>query len=205
MRSPAPGKEHLHMLGADQLESSLSEKGLDGCGGHQLNISQWCDLVAKANILMGCIKQSTITSSMEVIPHLIQHWRGCSWSTVSSSGLTSAKNPWTYWAESSEEMWRWLRDWTISPVRENWGFFILEKSQEDLFTESQNHQVWKRSLRSCSPTITPATNITTPKPYPQVPHPDTSWTLPEVVTPLTIWATYSNAWPLCQWKFFSSI
>jgi len=49
-----------------------------------------------------------------------QHWWGHTWSTLSSSGLPSTREPWTYWRQSSEGQWRWLRDWNISPMKNDW-------------------------------------------------------------------------------------
>ena len=65
------------------------------------------------------------------------HWWGHTWSTVSSLGLPSTSEIWSYWRESSKGPWRWLRDWSISPMRKG--------------RESSDCAAWKREdLRAAS-------------------------------------------------------
>jgi len=47
-------------------------------------------------------------------------WWGHIWSIVSSSGLSSTRQIWSYWIESSEGPVRRLRDWSIFPIRHGW-------------------------------------------------------------------------------------
>ena len=43
------------------------------------------------------------------------------WSTLSSSGLPSSRKMSSYWRESSRGLWGWWGDWSMSPVRKDWG------------------------------------------------------------------------------------
>ncbi len=59
---------HRYGLGADLLERSSVEKGLEVPVDDRLAMSQQCALVAKkANRILGCIKSSAASRSREVI------------------------------------------------------------------------------------------------------------------------------------------
>ncbi|KAK4806877.1 hypothetical protein QYF61_012598 [Mycteria americana] len=59
---------HQYMLGATQLESSLSEKDLGVLMDTRLNMSQQCARTAKAaNSILGCIRKSVTSRLREVI------------------------------------------------------------------------------------------------------------------------------------------
>lgn len=45
-----------------------------------------------------------------------QCWWGHTWNALSSSGLPSTKEPWTYWSESNKEPQIWFRNWSVSPM-----------------------------------------------------------------------------------------
>lgn len=88
---------HQNILGATQLENSLTGKNL-GSRGHQVA----CELM-----MWPCIKGSQG-------PPLST---GDTCSAVPCVGLLSAREMWTCWRESSEEPREWWRDWSNSPVR----------------------------------------------------------------------------------------
>ncbi|XP_064901183.1 uncharacterized protein LOC135577216 [Columba livia] len=62
---------HQYRLGVDLLESSIAKKDLGVLVDNRLNMSQQCALVAKkANSVLGSIRMSVASRSMEVILHL---------------------------------------------------------------------------------------------------------------------------------------
>lgn len=54
-----------------------------------------------------------------------QCW-GHTWSSGASSGLPSIRDVRIYWSKSSAGPWKWLREWSTSPTKEQ-GLFSLEK------------------------------------------------------------------------------
>lgn len=46
-----------------------------------------------------------------------QHCWGHTWSSAYSYGLLSTREIRAYWRESNKGLWRWWRDWSISPVK----------------------------------------------------------------------------------------
>lgn len=75
-------------------------------------------------------RQSIASSSREVVLLFCSHCWCQPWSTVLSSELPISKETWMYWRELSEGLWRWLRDWSIFPMRKGW--------------ENLNCSVWRR-------------------------------------------------------------
>ncbi|KAK4829978.1 hypothetical protein QYF61_008109 [Mycteria americana] len=83
---------HQHMLGADQLGSSLAENDLGVLVDNKVTTSQQCTLAAKvANGFLGRIRKNIASRLREVIRPLTQHRCGHTWSAVSSSGLLSTR------------------------------------------------------------------------------------------------------------------
>ncbi|GAB0202831.1 hypothetical protein GRJ2_002748700 [Grus japonensis] len=58
---------HWYRLGVDLLGSSSAEKDLGVLVDNKLSMSQQCALVAKANGILGCMKNSVARSSKEVL------------------------------------------------------------------------------------------------------------------------------------------
>ena len=71
MQSPAPGEDnarHQPRLRADWMERRLAEKDLAFLVDNKLPMRQQCTLMAKAtNGILGCMRQSVVSRSREVI------------------------------------------------------------------------------------------------------------------------------------------
>ena len=63
----------------------------------KLTMSQWALEARKVNGILGSIWRIVASRSRALLA-LVRHM----WSTVSSSGLPSTRETWTYWSESSE-------------------------------------------------------------------------------------------------------
>ena len=76
---------YQYTLRADQLESSFAEKDQGVSVDSKLTISQQCPLTAKAaDSILGCIRQSVVSRSRDVILPLYSalvrpHLKGCVW------------------------------------------------------------------------------------------------------------------------------
>jgi len=74
------------------MENSLAEQDLQVLVGNKSMISQQCALAAKeANRLLVCIRQSTASRSVEVIPTLFSVLLRHIWSAVPSAGLPGTR------------------------------------------------------------------------------------------------------------------
>jgi len=94
---------HQYRLGATQLESSLAEKNLGIVVDTRLKRTQQCGLAAKkANGILSSIRQSIDSRFRKVIPPFHSAQGGHTWSSVSSSGLLSTREAWTYCRESNK-------------------------------------------------------------------------------------------------------
>ena len=84
---------HRYGLGADLLERSSVEKGLEVPVDDRLAMSQQCALVAKkANGILVCIRKRMASRLRVMILPSTLPWGGHIWNTVCSSGLPSSRN-----------------------------------------------------------------------------------------------------------------
>jgi len=73
-------------------------------------MNQWQVLMAKANSILGCVRNGFASGWREVILHFHS---GHLWSAVSSTGLPRTQKTWTYRSKSSKELQRQLREGSI--------------------------------------------------------------------------------------------
>lgn len=89
-----------------KLEGSFCIKGLRSPKLHSLTQSSkeswWC---------LVCIRQSTISTSKEIILLVCSTVMSHTWSGVYSSGLLSTRQTWTYWRVSKKDHGRWQKEW----------------------------------------------------------------------------------------------
>ncbi|KAJ7406636.1 rna-directed dna polymerase from mobile element jockey-like [Pitangus sulphuratus] len=93
-------------LWADLLGSSSAEKDLGVPVDNNLSMNQQYALEAKANGILGCLRKSIVSRLREVILPLYSALVRHIWSAMSSSGLLSTRETWSFWIRSSGEQQR---------------------------------------------------------------------------------------------------
>jgi len=110
-RSPPAGKQ-------------LCRKGPVGPGEHQVaHKPEMWPAAKQAKSILGCIRQSMVSKSREMILPLYSALVRNIWSSGSGAELPSRRKPGTYWTKSSTGSQRWLRAWSILYMRrrrESW-------------------------------------------------------------------------------------
>lgn len=104
-------------------ESSFTDKNLGVVVESKVTMSQQCTLTAKAaNDILGCIRSiySRLREEILTLCSSTEHWQDYIWSDVSSAGLPTGREIWTYWRESSKGPQIQLRDWRIFHMRKGW-------------------------------------------------------------------------------------
>ncbi|RMC12462.1 hypothetical protein DUI87_09979 [Hirundo rustica rustica] len=89
-----------HRLGAQLLRSSSVERNL-GVVVYKMSMSQHVIMAKEAKGIRGCIKESIVSGSGEVILHLCSALVRRIWSAVSSSESLSKRETWSSWSRSS--------------------------------------------------------------------------------------------------------
>jgi len=78
----------------------------------------------------------------------VEHGWGLTWSTVYSSVLTSEKETWNSWSESSKALLKWLWNWSISPVRNcwrNWDYSAWKRESSGHKEDGPDSSLWAQS------------------------------------------------------------
>lgn len=88
--------------------------------------SQQCTLVTrKADDILGYIRNSTASRSRKVVlPLSPQPWWGHIWSVLSSFGLLSTEETWSFWGRSCRVLQSSSRDWIVSLMRKGQGSWV---------------------------------------------------------------------------------
>lgn len=117
------------LLGAKWLESSSAEWDFGVLVENKLNMSQQCAFTAKkADSVLACIRKSMASRLRQVIVFSV--FSGHIWSTMSTSGLPSMRNMWTFWSGSIEGLQRLSRDWSIYCMKKDWGNWGFQSGEE---------------------------------------------------------------------------
>lgn len=117
------------LLGAKWLESSSAEWDFGVLVENKLNMSQQCAFRAKkADSVLACIRKSMASRLRQVVVFSV--FSGHIWSTMSTSGLPSMRNMWTFWSGSIEGLQRLSRDWSIYCMKKDWGNWGFQSGEE---------------------------------------------------------------------------
>lgn len=125
---------HLHVLGANQQESSVTENGLGilrDRADHEPAVCPWGKEDRKPCWLH---QADHYKRSREVILSVLSVGEA-HLGAVSSAGLSGKTETWTYWGESPEEPLRW---WRACSLNSGAGAFCI-----------QEEQAWGRNLSVC--------------------------------------------------------
>ena len=75
----------------------------------------------------------------------VEHGWGLTWSIVYSSVLTSEKETWNSWSESSKAQLKWLWNWSISPVKKcwrNWDYSVWKRESSGHKEDGLDSSLW---------------------------------------------------------------
>lgn len=75
----------------------------------------------------------------------VEHGWGLTWSIVYSSVLTSEKETWNSWSESSKAQLKWLWNWSISPVKKcwrNWDYSVWKRESSGHKEDGPDSSLW---------------------------------------------------------------
>ena len=106
---------HQGRLGPTCWEAALQKRP----SGSQWTPSWWA-LAAKADSLLGCLRQRISCRWREMVLPLCSALVRHTWSAGSGAGLPSTREMWTYWRECSKGLQQQLKVWSIWHVRRGW-------------------------------------------------------------------------------------